>query len=392
MIVVDEIRTYATEQIKPAARRFGNKWCHMMTDGSPEELHAFASRLGLSRASFQEHATLWHYDLVPSKRQMALRLGAQEVCAEEWIKGEWFQRRIALGQQRREQRMIADRIRALVDPYDRYPLDCDGFIKLAHTTLAKAGIAHQVYIGQAIYTPTGQQTPPHLWITLETERQGHMILDYRARLWLKGQPDEVPHGVFRADRYPHISYQGEVCDLAPISEREIAILTAIPYGTLYPIGYTTPGVDDYFNALMAQEQTVAVEGRFTPYARGRARWCRQGQEGLAATWKERYYYFSERSVHGSGSPDNWLGNEHYRRPELGIKIVNLELGLTQLYPLLTLGKNVALICMCQTREEYDYDRWGCHLKQIVEALHYVAPGLPVQFQPRTGPLSYTPEQ
>src|SRR6266498_739314 len=129
MIVVDEIRTYATEQIKPAARRFGNRWCHMMTDGSKEELHAFAAKLGLSRASFQEHATLWHYDLVPSKRQLAVRLGAKEVSAIEWLKGDWYQQRLAQGQQRREQRLMIERVRALVEPYDRYPLDCDGFIK-----------------------------------------------------------------------------------------------------------------------------------------------------------------------------------------------------------------------------------------------------------------------
>jgi Protein of unknown function (DUF4031) len=390
MIVVDEIRTYATEQIKPAARRFGNKWCHMMTDGSQEELHAFAARLGLSRASYQEHATLWHYDLVPSKRQLAVRLGAQEVAAAEWIKGDWYQARLAQGQQKREQRMIIEPLRALIDPYDRFPLDCDGFIKIAHTELTKAGIAHQVYAGQVIHLPTGTQTPPHFWIVLETERP--ILLDYRVRLWLKGQPGEVPHGVFQPEQYPQVLYQGEPCDLACIGEREHALLTAIPYGTLYLIGYTTPGVDAYFEALMANEQTVAVEGRFTPYARGRVRWCRQGPEGLAATWKDRYCYFSERTVHGSGSPENWLGNEHYRQPELGIKIVNLELGLTHLYPLLVMGKNVALICMCQTREEHDYERWGCHLKQIVEALHYVAPGLPIQFQPRTVPLSHISEQ
>jgi hypothetical protein len=378
MIVVDELRTYPPEAIKPAARRYGNRWCHMLTDGSKEELHAFAAKLGLSRSSFQEHATLWHYDLVPSKRLLALRLGAQEVPAAVWLKGAWLQERIVQGQQKREQQMITERIRALIDPYDRFPLDCDGFIKLAHTELTKAGIAHQVYAGRAIYTPTNAQTPPHLWIVLETER-GNLTLDYRARLWLKGQPDEVPHGIFQANRYPSVQYQGEACDLASIGEREFAILTATTYGTLYPVGYTTPGVDAYFDALMADEYMVAVEGRFTPWARGRARWCRQGQEGLVATWKERYYYFSERTIHGSGSPDNCLGNENYKNGG-PIKIVNLELGLTQLYPLLVLGKNVALICMCQTRDEHNYEAWSCHLKQIVDAIHYVAPGLPIQFQ------------
>lgn len=41
-----------------------------------EALHAFAARLGLRRAWFQEHSKLPHYDLTENKRAQALRMGA----------------------------------------------------------------------------------------------------------------------------------------------------------------------------------------------------------------------------------------------------------------------------------------------------------------------------
>ena len=46
-------------------------WCHMATDGSFEELHAFAARLGLRRAWFQRD----HYDLPPQGARRRWRSG-----------------------------------------------------------------------------------------------------------------------------------------------------------------------------------------------------------------------------------------------------------------------------------------------------------------------------
>lgn len=60
-------------------------WCHMATDGEPEELHAFASKLGLKREWFQAHPSLDHYDLRPSKRVKALKLGAIEVSRYDML-------------------------------------------------------------------------------------------------------------------------------------------------------------------------------------------------------------------------------------------------------------------------------------------------------------------
>jgi predicted kinase len=75
-ILVDELREY------PGAGLPFTSWCHMATDGSFEELHAFATRLGLRRAWFQRD----HYDLPPHGRAAAVALGAEEVTTAELLR------------------------------------------------------------------------------------------------------------------------------------------------------------------------------------------------------------------------------------------------------------------------------------------------------------------
>lgn len=61
--------------------------CHMFAD-TPAELHAFAKRLGLRREWASDHTqprSNLHYDLVPSKRTLAVRLGAREVTRAELV-------------------------------------------------------------------------------------------------------------------------------------------------------------------------------------------------------------------------------------------------------------------------------------------------------------------
>jgi Protein of unknown function (DUF4031) len=55
----------------------------MVTDSNLEELHGFASRLGLLRERFQKHARVPHYDLRPQMRRRALALGAEGVGSKE---------------------------------------------------------------------------------------------------------------------------------------------------------------------------------------------------------------------------------------------------------------------------------------------------------------------
>lgn len=64
--------------------RVSQKWCHMTAD-SLEELHAMADKIGMKRAWFQKARLLrfCHYDLVPSKRALAIRHGAVEITRAE---------------------------------------------------------------------------------------------------------------------------------------------------------------------------------------------------------------------------------------------------------------------------------------------------------------------
>jgi len=74
-IVVDELREYPGVELPFTA------WCHMTTDGSFDELHEFAARLGLRRAWFQRD----HYDLPPHGRAAAVALGAEQVTTRELL-------------------------------------------------------------------------------------------------------------------------------------------------------------------------------------------------------------------------------------------------------------------------------------------------------------------
>lgn len=88
MIYVDEI-TY-----HPNSSSF-KRYCRLATDSTNlEELHKFASKLGLQRAWFQDTPHEPHYKLVTTKRALAIQLGARavttlrlfETCYPELVK------------------------------------------------------------------------------------------------------------------------------------------------------------------------------------------------------------------------------------------------------------------------------------------------------------------
>ena len=86
MIYVDKPASYLKVQKSAQAQRYGDiKWSHLFSDNE-QELHDFASRLGLKREWFQNKARFPHYDIVESKRKLALKLGAQEVDLREYLK------------------------------------------------------------------------------------------------------------------------------------------------------------------------------------------------------------------------------------------------------------------------------------------------------------------
>ena len=75
-ILVDEAQAWPAREL-PFPR-----WCHMVSDRSYEELHAFAGLLGVPRQRFQDD----HYDLPEHLRERALARGAQAVGAGELVR------------------------------------------------------------------------------------------------------------------------------------------------------------------------------------------------------------------------------------------------------------------------------------------------------------------
>ena len=60
----------------------GDRWAHLVSDESYEELHAFAARLGIPRRAFQGD----HYDIPAHLRGTAVELGAEPVAARELLR------------------------------------------------------------------------------------------------------------------------------------------------------------------------------------------------------------------------------------------------------------------------------------------------------------------
>lgn len=67
-VYVDDLRDYGW--------RLGPS-CHLWADDI-DELHTFAARIGMKRSWFQDN-TLPHYDLVKSRRDRAIQLGAVQL-------------------------------------------------------------------------------------------------------------------------------------------------------------------------------------------------------------------------------------------------------------------------------------------------------------------------
>lgn len=80
-VYVDELKTFPS--VRGEAARYGMRWCHMVAD-SHDELMAFARTLGM-KPQWLQHAgrVTEHFDLIPSKRATALRLGAIDVTWRE---------------------------------------------------------------------------------------------------------------------------------------------------------------------------------------------------------------------------------------------------------------------------------------------------------------------
>jgi hypothetical protein len=60
----------------------GERWAHLVSDESYDELHAFAEQLGIPRRAFQGD----HYDIPTWARDEAIALGAVAVDSRELVR------------------------------------------------------------------------------------------------------------------------------------------------------------------------------------------------------------------------------------------------------------------------------------------------------------------
>lgn len=85
-VYVDELFTTQRTLTDPQGKCIfgsGRQSCHLTAD-TPGELHVFAARLGLKRAWVQHEGRMTvHYDLTPSKRRVAVILGAIETSSRD---------------------------------------------------------------------------------------------------------------------------------------------------------------------------------------------------------------------------------------------------------------------------------------------------------------------
>lgn len=80
MVYVDQLTDFPEVMVRGVARRYGTRWCHMYVKpwepGALEALHAMAAKIGMEQRWFQNKPGFPHYDLVPRRREAALRAGA----------------------------------------------------------------------------------------------------------------------------------------------------------------------------------------------------------------------------------------------------------------------------------------------------------------------------
>jgi len=133
----------------------------------------------------------------------------------------------------------------------------------------------------------------------------------------------------------------------------------IGYGKLYTVGYASLEGVKQLQEVFAQNVLI-IDIRYSPASRWRPEWSRKR---LMETLAPNYYHILE------------LGNVNYRFPELPIKLLNANFGISQIVPLLQEGRDVCLLCVCS-------DWRKCHRRVVAELLQNEIIGIQaVHFSP-----------
>ena len=123
--------------------------------------------------------------------------------------------------------LLINRLHFLLAPFDALKhLECDGLTHVFHRILSDENIEHIISVGEVTHKPTNRKIPLHYWIDVAQWR-----IDYRLRMWLGETPD-VPHGIFRTDRYLSVSYVGNPTQLSLLPQPIIQLLFA-PFSSTF---------------------------------------------------------------------------------------------------------------------------------------------------------------
>jgi hypothetical protein len=76
---------------KQAGKPDGHRWCHMWS-ADLQALHTMAEKIGMRREWFQDRPGFPHYDLLPTRRAAALKLGAIERSLRDWLRAQRAQK------------------------------------------------------------------------------------------------------------------------------------------------------------------------------------------------------------------------------------------------------------------------------------------------------------
>lgn len=86
-VYVDELFTMPSREAQAfkVGERHNHQWCHMWSENL-DALHAMAHKIGMRREWFQDRPGFPHYDLVPSRRKAAVKLGAVQQSLAGWLR------------------------------------------------------------------------------------------------------------------------------------------------------------------------------------------------------------------------------------------------------------------------------------------------------------------
>ena len=87
-VYVDKLKVHEPRdrETERAGRRHGQRWCHMWAD-LEADLFLMAINIGMKQRWMQESRSgLLHFDLTPTRREKAVKLGAVEMSLKVWLR------------------------------------------------------------------------------------------------------------------------------------------------------------------------------------------------------------------------------------------------------------------------------------------------------------------